>query len=287
MYDGSIWTLSFAVYSLIGWACESAYCSAEARRWINRGFLAGPFCPIYAVGAGFLLLTFRRVLALPQVTRDTLPGHMALVFAVGTVVTTAVEYGSALLLEGLFHARWWDYSHCRFNFKGRICLTNSLLFGLLSTALVYFLEPAVSLMLAALPRPLLPWLAGAFAVYFCADAGFTVASVLNLNQRLEALAKAASALRERLDSTELAWTPGTRELLAEHIEKLRGMLPTDPRAALRDTIARLADATRRSQRRLLKAFPELRSTRYPEIVVFLRAWLPGRKGNGRCGGNKR
>lgn len=282
MYSWSTLVLSFAFYSLVGWACESAYCSIEARRWVNRGFLAGPFCPIYAVGAMTLLLLFHRALGLPQITRETLPWHMAFVFAAGTVVTTAVEYASALLLEGLFHTRWWDYSHCRLNFQGRVCLTNSLLFGLLAMALVYGLEPAAAFLIAALPPPLPPVLAAAFALYLCVDAGITVASILNLNRRMDALQKAAAAMRERFDSTEFAFVPITREHIAEHIEKLRGMLPGDPREAMRDTIARLADATRRSQRRLLRAFPEMRSTRYPEIVGFLREWLPlGRRGNRR------
>lgn len=262
--------LSFAVYSLIGWVCESVFCSILFRRFVNRGFLNGPFCPIYAVGAFLLLALFGNIRSAPDIRSMAFAPFVLLVFAVGTAVTSAVEYFTSWLLESLFHARWWDYSGNRFNLNGRVCLANSLLFGLMCVALVFCIGPLTAAGIALLPRPARELLAGAFLAYFAADFGITVASMQQFNKRLAALQKAASALRERLDGMELYAALNPRE----RIEKLRGLLDSDPLASLRDTMLRLSGAVRGSQLRLLRAFPEMRSTRYPELLAQLREWLP-------------
>lgn len=262
--------LAFAVYSLIGWVCESVFCSILFRRFVNRGFLNGPFCPIYAVGAFLLLALFGNLRAAPDIRSMAFAPYVLLVFAVGTAVTSVVEYFTSWLLEVLFHARWWDYSENKFNLNGRVCLVNSLLFGLMCVALVFGLGPFTAAGIALLPHPARELLAGAFLVYFAADFTVTVASMQRFNKRLAALQKAVQALRERLDATELYAALNPRE----RIEQLRGLLDSDPLASLRDTMLRLSGAVRGSQLRLLRAFPEMRSTRYPELLAQLREWLP-------------
>ena len=96
----------FFIYSFLGWVCESTYCSLGERRWINRGFLAGPVCPVYGFGA-VIVVTLLTPFAY----------SIPLLFLTGMAATSALEYLTGFLLETLFHTKWWDYSKRRFNIR--------------------------------------------------------------------------------------------------------------------------------------------------------------------------
>ncbi|HBB29668.1 MAG TPA: hypothetical protein DC000_10580, partial [Clostridiales bacterium] len=104
----------FIMYSVIGWICEVIFCSIPEKKFINRGFLNGPLCPIYGFGALiviFFLTPFK--------------DSIFLVFIFGLIVTSTLEYFTSYAMEKLFHSKWWDYSNNRFNINGRVCLLNS------------------------------------------------------------------------------------------------------------------------------------------------------------------
>ncbi|MFQ7539298.1 MAG: putative ABC transporter permease [Clostridium sp.] len=103
--------LYFFLYSFFGWLCECIYCSIPAHTFINRGFLAGPYCPIYGCGA----LAVLHIL-------DPFGYSIPLMFVMGIVVTSALEYVTSWGMEVLFHTKWWDYSSYPFNIHGRVCL---------------------------------------------------------------------------------------------------------------------------------------------------------------------
>ena len=124
--------LWLVTYSFGGWVIESFVCSLYAKKPVNRGFLRGPVCPVYGFGA---LVT---IAFLYQRTNNVF-----LLFFAGAVLDCTVEYVTAVLLEKLFHAKWWDYSDHRFHFQGRICLSCGLAFGVLSVLLVKYIHPAV------------------------------------------------------------------------------------------------------------------------------------------------
>ena len=147
--------ISFALYSLLGWACESTYCSIPAKRFINRGFLNGPFCPVYGVGALLVIFLLR-----------PFTQNLLVLFVFGVLVTSVLEYITGFLLEKLFHTTWWDYSKRKFNIKGRVCLRNSLLFGILSVLLLHFINPFVEKLEAWIPEWALPAIAFVFLFYF-------------------------------------------------------------------------------------------------------------------------
>ena len=107
----------FLFYIFLGWICETAFCSIAARKFINRGFLSGPFCPIYGFGAMMILLCFSHY-----------QNDLAALFLFSMVGTSVLEYITSFLLEKLFHLSLWDYSGRKWNLNGRICLRNSLLF---------------------------------------------------------------------------------------------------------------------------------------------------------------
>lgn len=108
----------FIFYSFTGWLIETCLGVFENKKFINRGFLIGPYCPIYGLGAISLLFVLKRY------NHDPLA-----LFVIGTALCSFIEYTTSYLLEKMFKARWWDYSHIPFNINGRICLSYSVLFG--------------------------------------------------------------------------------------------------------------------------------------------------------------
>ena len=124
------YVLLFFVSSCLGWVMEVTVKAIQFHRFINRGFLIGPYCPIYGVGT--VLLT-----ALLSPMKD----EPLSVFIQAMVVCGVLEYVTSWLMEKLFHARWWDYSHKRFNLHGRVCASNLLAFGVMGLMMIYVVDP--------------------------------------------------------------------------------------------------------------------------------------------------
>ncbi len=120
----------FAIYSFLGWCMETALVSYLSKKFVNRGFLIGPVCPIYGVGAISIDLLLGRFITDPLIL------FITTVFMCGTL-----EYMTSWLMEVIFKARWWDYSDKKINLNGRICLSNLIAFGVLGLLVVYALNP--------------------------------------------------------------------------------------------------------------------------------------------------
>lgn len=253
--------LLFTMYSFSGWVCETIYCSVPAGKFINRGFLSGPVCPVY--GFGGLLVVF---LLTP------FQNNIVLLFISGALATSALEYLTAFILEKLFHTKWWDYSGRFLNIHGRVCLLNSVLFGLLSVFVMLFIHPFYISLIDRLPQWLAVLLSAVLLLYFSADTFFTVRAILRLNNRLEKLHERAEELERRR---------------REYNEKLRDKLvklDAEHKKALRRNLRRLAasfeEAHRNSplsQKRLLKAFPNMQSLRHRDALNRLKTAIEKRK----------
>ena len=122
----------FIIYSFIGWCLEVICKFFQYKRYINRGFLIGPICPIY--GYGVLLI----IILIGVDTKDILSVFLKSIF-----VCSILEYFTSYFMEKLFKARWWDYSSKRFNINGRICLETMIPFGILGTSVVYLIHPSI------------------------------------------------------------------------------------------------------------------------------------------------
>ena len=120
----------FFIYSFMGWFLEVSCKFIEEKKFVNRGFLLGPICPIY--GYSMVLL----VLLIGTGDKDILS-----IFLKSILVCASIEYITSFLMEKIFKARWWDYSTKRFNINGRICLETMLPFGIMGTLALYFLQP--------------------------------------------------------------------------------------------------------------------------------------------------
>lgn len=127
-----LYFLLFLLYSFIGWGMEMLFCYYETKKWVNRGFLVGPICPIYGCGCLLMILLLRRYLEDPIV-----------LFVMAMLICSILEYFTSYIMEKLFKARWWDYSHLKYNINGRICLSNILAFGILGVILLYFVNPFI------------------------------------------------------------------------------------------------------------------------------------------------
>lgn len=177
--------LYFLFYSFCGWAYETILCSVQEKKLVNRGFLQGPLCPIYGVGAVAVIL------CLSPLRHDLL-----LLFFASMLLTGCIEYFTGYLLETLFHAKWWDYSHFRFQLKGRVCLLGLLAFGTFSVVLLTGIHPWVERVVGAMPRYLIYTLGGFFFGIFVVDIAFTVASILRLNSKLKEMQAAITGFVE-------------------------------------------------------------------------------------------
>ena len=125
--------LLFFIYSVIGWFLEVINCSLKAKRFVMRGFLIGPYCPIYGASAILMIVFLKKY-----------ESDLVALFLMAAVITTIVEYITSYLMEKAFGIRWWDYSKRSFNINGRVCLVNSIAFGLLGVLLFHFINPVVA-----------------------------------------------------------------------------------------------------------------------------------------------
>ena len=191
-YHWTQWLLFFYLYCFIGWCFESTVVSVSQRKPVNRGFMKGPFLPIYGSGAIMILL-----FTLPVRT------NYVLVFLLGMLAATILEYVTGACMERLFKVRYWDYSHKRFNLHGYICLTSSLAWGALSVALVAFLQTWLERFVFYLSDDMAGALVFVVSVIFVYDFVTSFRSAYNLRKLIEQselLRREAEAIRARVAS---------------------------------------------------------------------------------------
>lgn len=158
LYTLSFYFLLFVIYSFCGWILEVCVFLVQNRKFINRGFLIGPYLPIYGFCSVLMVLTFGRYISTP----------LAL-FVMAGVICTAFEYITSYIMEKLFHARWWDYTGTPFNINGRVCLHNTLAFGLLGVLLLYIINPVLTQYLHNIPEYLLIAFSLSLLIVFIVD----------------------------------------------------------------------------------------------------------------------
>ena len=171
----------FALISFGGWVYETIYCSVVEGEFTKRGFLFGPTCPIYGIGA------IAEWLVLGQISNPII------VFIIGAVLATVIEYSTGLFLERRFKKKWWDYSMFKFNLHGRICPQASAVFGAFSVTSVFVLVPTMLNILMIFSKHTVSIVAFIVVTLYFLD---TVASLLwngpTTHHKVEAAAQDAS-----------------------------------------------------------------------------------------------
>ena len=158
MYNIAFYFLLYIIYSMIGWLLEVVWTFITDKKLVNRGFLIGPYCPIY--GTGCILM----ILLLQKYSDDIL-----VLFIMSMLICSILEYATSYFMEKIFKARWWDYSNRKFNINGRICLETLIPFGILGCVLIYALNPFVSKLIKAIPSNILIIISGIVFIAFLID----------------------------------------------------------------------------------------------------------------------
>lgn len=283
----------FFIYAFLGWCTEVSYAATKTGKFVNRGFLNGPWCPIYGFGV-VIVLAFL----------EPLKDNLFLLFLGSVVLTSALEWLTGFLLEKLFAQRWWDYSDEPFNLSGYICLRFSLAWGFACLFVVKLLHPTVLLFIRLIPHLVGLVLLGILMVVMAIDLAATVSAIAKLNRRLALIDELAGRIREAsndfgedlaervLDAAEKGadWREDLEELsdrLAQRREELSDdldELKDDFQARLdaqkaqnrqqlqewKDSVQALMDKESFGQKRLLKAFPSLRSLQHRAAMERLR-----------------
>lgn len=186
------WLLFFYIYCFIGWCIESTFVSVKKKKFVNRGFMRGPFLPLYGSGAVIMLFA-------------TIPfrDNIFLIFLAGGLAATVLEYFTGVCMEALFKVRYWDYSNQPFNFQGHICLGTSIAWGMLSIALVKIIHAPVESLVLSLNRTFALTAAVILSVLIACDFILSFKAALDIRNMLEKMTKAKEELekmRTRLDA---------------------------------------------------------------------------------------
>lgn len=148
----------FMLYSFIGWIVEVIAVFINKRKFINRGFFIGPYCPIYGCGCLFIVLTLNKYLEDPLV-----------LFPMAMIICGILEYLTSYLMEKIFKTRWWDYTDKKFNINGRVCLNVLALFGIGGIVVSYFIHPFIMNYIMMIPMNIQNIIAIILSIIFIID----------------------------------------------------------------------------------------------------------------------
>lgn len=280
----------FLIYSFFGWCVEVAYCGLGEGHFVNRGFLNGPLCPIYGVGAVAVILCLTPI------------KNVILLFLCSMVITSVLELITGFALEKIYHTRWWDYSDLPFNIGGYICLKYSIYWGLVCIALMKGIHPVVYGFIKLIPKVIGLILLIFLLAVFAADIVVTIVTINKLSKRVKlmdelaakihsisdevgehiydgvtAAVKKGEEIRDSEKMRELAaGTAEFKEKTAEFKEKYEKnaaefkLKREKELAELKSRYAVLTEEKSLLQKRILNAFPRLKSKNHSEQLERLK-----------------
>lgn len=170
--------LLFIIYSMIGWTIEVIDQLYRQKKLINRGFLLGPYCPVHGIGALLMLLL------LSSISDSTI-----ILFLSSVLICTCLEYLTGYLLEKIFKARWWDYSDYKFNLNGRVCLQNSLFFGIAGVIIIKIANPFFLKIILSMPTNILNIVSLIVFLIFTSDLAISFKVICNFKTLTNNLTK--------------------------------------------------------------------------------------------------
>ncbi|MDE6213889.1 MAG: hypothetical protein K2M70_10500, partial [Lachnospiraceae bacterium] len=231
-YNGFQWLFFFYFYCFGGWCFESAYVSLRTRKWVNRGFMRGPFLPLYGSGATMML-----VVSMP------FQDNVWLTYIAGVIGATALEYVTGVVMEALFQVRYWDYTERIMNFQGRICLRSSLAWGFLTILMTRVIHRPIESLMYAMPERALHYVTVVLTIYIVADFTLSFKAALDLRDIMVKIARAKEELgrmQKRLDVL-IAFSNDEKEQKLLDREERRELRMNDLTAALEQKFAILKE----------------------------------------------
>ncbi len=211
-YQPSQWLFLFFFYSFFGWCFESTYVSVMEKHPVNRGFMRGPFLPLYGSG-GIMML----------VVSKPFYDNLILVFIAGCIGATALEYVVGVTMEALFKVRYWDYSHKKFNFQGHISLESSLAWGVCTVVFTHFLQIPIEKMILSIPYNFLTVFTAILTFIVSCDFMLAFKTALDLRDVLIYMDKAKSEMQrmqKRLDVIIAFKGEDVKEGIADRVDAI-------------------------------------------------------------------
>lgn len=263
--------LYFFVYGFLGWCTEVIFAAFKQHRFVNRGFLNGPICPIYGVGVTLVIACL-----------EAFQSNLLLLYISSVILVTVLEGVTGWAMDKLFHNKWWDYSKLPFNIGGYVCLLFSLIWGVACVFIVYFVHPLIHQVLSLIPHTAGIALIAILGIALLSDMIVTTSAIVKFNQYLELLKHITDELhtisnqigaelyqnvmhvldmqessRQKLDDVKLEVSEEIRMQIVE----------------LKTRAQNLGEKVPKPARRLLKAFPKLESRNYKAQLELFRKKL--------------
>lgn len=232
----------FVIYSFFGWCTEVIYAAYSRHQFVNRGFLNGPFCPIYGFGALILIVLL-----------SPIKSNLFLLFILSVLLTSLLEYITGYILEKAFNTTWWDYSDDAFNIHGRICLSFSILWGIVSVIVVKLIHPLIKNMVDAIPHNYGIIFYYLLILYFFIDFTVTLISLIELRKILTQLNDISKELKLRYSNL--------KDKAMEKAEDLEISIKE-----LKSKYENVINNIKFKHIRILKAFPDVSSKNFDSII---------------------
>lgn len=223
----------FYFYCFGGWCFESVYVSLKSRKWVNRGFMRGPFLPLYGSGAIMML-----VVSMP------FADNVVLTYIAGVIGATALEYVTGVVMEALFKVRYWDYTGKFMNYKGHICLRSSIAWGFFTILMTKVIHRPIEQLMFAMPEEVLHHLTVLLTIYVVADFTLSFKAALDLRDlmvKLVGMKEELLRMQKRLDVL-IAFNNDDKEQKRLVREERRGTRVRDLTAGLEQGFAVIKDA---------------------------------------------
>lgn len=250
----------FSVYAVLGWCLEVVFCTVNEGKFVNRGFLNGPVCPIYGFGAVIVILCL-----------TPLSGSVPVLFFGGMILTSLLELVTGYVLKKAFHTSWWDYTDEPFNIGGYICLKFSLGWGIACVFLMRILQPGVAFVIGLVPVGIGKILIIPVAIAFLSDVIVTVHTINAMNRDLGKLANIAEGLHNLSNDMAQNIYDGVQKLQEGQVDLAL------KKAELSDKRRELMEKRSLLRKRMLDAFPNMRSQLHPDALDAFRAKYKERK----------
>lgn len=269
-----LWLWIFFLYAFLGWCSEVVFAAVKTGKFVNRGYLLGPVCPIYGMGVALVLWALA-----------PLEGNLLVLYFGSVLITSALEFLLGWISEKLLHQRLWDYSNMPFNICGHVCLAFSLVWGFACLLVVRVFHPVLMGLVALIPH-LVGWiLLAVFSMALLTDLILTTAAALKLPRQIRAVEDMEKLLRSISDNIGESLYSGVTKLeLEERKEEFQAKMEARNaknealRRELEEKIAayRASVGKNRTYHRLVKAFPHLREERHHRRLEELRAYMARR-----------
>jgi len=237
----------FLIYSFFGWCLEVVYQAIEHGKFINRGFLNGPYCPIY--GFGVIIVTG---------ALDPIKSNAVLLFFGSVILTSILEFITGFVLEKIFHMHWWDYSEEKFNLSGYICLKFSLLWGVACLVVVRIIHPTVTVFVDKFPSTAGIIIISVYMIGVASDMIVTVLAIIHFKRRIILLENISSQMRKLSDKTgEMIFDKVEGAMNRKEEFSVKNAELRKKYEDLKERYKAVLEKRERSIRRIQRSFPKL------------------------------